>query len=371
VSDCRVCGDRAIAHMHYGGICCYSCKAFFRRAVQSGKDKVYRCKRKGECQVSVVSRRGCQRCRFSKCLAVGMTTSWVLSEEQCTIRFGRNPGKCGRKRHSSGGDEVQGGAQPRQASSAFTEEDAKTVDFMRCVYEASKEMINFSENNNLLWDKIFGKEGKHDFSAKEMSSLVSTVIKKNIFFIEANSFFKSLPASDQRTLLSKNMTEMCHLRGALRFDLTNKSFQWYFNTRDQSVMREEEPRPRGEPREPRQATITEGDIRNFYNSEEAARNILGMTEKIAKTQLPPEVILMMMHVVVFSGDGVVLERGEVASTAQVYYLSLIHRYLQSKLPLEGTARNISQVMAVLVELRESGEKAASAKIGSRNLAAGP
>ena len=135
--------------------------------------------------------------------------------------------------------------------------------------------------------------------------------------------------------------------------------------------------PRGEPREPRQATITEGDIRNFYNSEEAARNILGMTEKIAKTQLPPEVmlvmllvllvlmlvmlmvlvlvmllvlmllvlmllmmllmlllllltpagqvILMMMHVVVFSGDGVVLERGEVASTAQVYYLSLIHR----------------------------------------------
>lgn len=326
--------------------------------MQSGKDKVYRCKRQGDCEVSVASRRGCQRCRFSKCLAVGMTTSWVLSEEQCTIRFGRNPGKCGRKRHSSGGDEAQGGGPPRQPSSAFTEEDAKTVDFMRCVYEASKEMINFSENNNLLMDKIFGKEGKHDFSAKEMSSLVSTVIKKNIFFIEANSFFKSLPASDQRTLLSKNMTEMCHLRGALRFDLTNKNFQWYFNTRDQGALKEEEAR---------QAVITEGDIKNFYNSSEAAKNILGITEKIARTQLPPEVILMMMHVVVFSGDGVVLERGEVASTAQVYYLGLIHRYLQSNLPLEGTARNISQVMAVLVELRESGEKAASAKIGSRSL----
>ena len=36
---------------------------------------------------------------------------------------------------------------------------------------------------------------------------------------QANSFFKSLPASDQRTLLSKNMTEMCHLRGALRYHL--------------------------------------------------------------------------------------------------------------------------------------------------------
>ena len=25
-SNCHVCGDKAIAHMHYGGICCYSCK---------------------------------------------------------------------------------------------------------------------------------------------------------------------------------------------------------------------------------------------------------------------------------------------------------------------------------------------------------
>jgi hypothetical protein len=48
ISDCRVCGDKAIAHMHYGGICCYSCKAFFRRAVQSGKDKKYKCKADGK-----------------------------------------------------------------------------------------------------------------------------------------------------------------------------------------------------------------------------------------------------------------------------------------------------------------------------------
>ena len=94
-------------------------QAFFRRAVQSGKDKVYRCKRSGDCQViqklclilylkthtagqsqpshgiilfklffqvSVASRRSCQKCRFLKCIAVGMTAAWVLSEEQCTIR---------------------------------------------------------------------------------------------------------------------------------------------------------------------------------------------------------------------------------------------------------------------------------------------
>merc|ERR1719317_648834 len=89
VSDCHVCGDRAIAHMHYGGICCYSCKAFFRRAVQNGKDKTYKCKKDSDCEVSVITRRGCQKCRFEKCQEIGMTASWVLSDEQCEIRFGK------------------------------------------------------------------------------------------------------------------------------------------------------------------------------------------------------------------------------------------------------------------------------------------
>ena len=34
----------------------------------------------------MASRRSCQKCRFLKCIAVGMTAAWVLSEEQCTIR---------------------------------------------------------------------------------------------------------------------------------------------------------------------------------------------------------------------------------------------------------------------------------------------
>ena len=35
--DCPVCGDTAVAHFHYGGMCCYSCKAFFRRVVNTNK----------------------------------------------------------------------------------------------------------------------------------------------------------------------------------------------------------------------------------------------------------------------------------------------------------------------------------------------
>ncbi len=31
--NCRVCGDVANDHIHYGGVACYSCRAFFRRSV--------------------------------------------------------------------------------------------------------------------------------------------------------------------------------------------------------------------------------------------------------------------------------------------------------------------------------------------------
>ncbi len=31
--SCHVCGDRAPNHIHYGGIACFSCRAFFRRFV--------------------------------------------------------------------------------------------------------------------------------------------------------------------------------------------------------------------------------------------------------------------------------------------------------------------------------------------------
>ena len=42
----------------------FAIQAFFRRAVQSGKDLRYKCKGDGTCPVTVTNRRGCQKCRF-------------------------------------------------------------------------------------------------------------------------------------------------------------------------------------------------------------------------------------------------------------------------------------------------------------------
>ena len=39
---CRVCGDGAVNHLHYGVVTCFSCRVFFRRAVEKRSHKDYR-----------------------------------------------------------------------------------------------------------------------------------------------------------------------------------------------------------------------------------------------------------------------------------------------------------------------------------------
>jgi len=88
---CTICGEIAPEddkhHLHYGGICCYSCRAFFRRAHQSTKRPNFECKSGGTCQITVKNRRKCQKCRYEKCLNIGMDPRWVLTSDQKKVRF--------------------------------------------------------------------------------------------------------------------------------------------------------------------------------------------------------------------------------------------------------------------------------------------
>lgn len=59
---CGVCGDAARS-MHFGGMACDSCKAFFRRSVQSGAYKSFQCPENENCPISKTNRKVCQFCR--------------------------------------------------------------------------------------------------------------------------------------------------------------------------------------------------------------------------------------------------------------------------------------------------------------------
>uniref|UniRef100_A0A914V3X3 Nuclear hormone receptor HR96 n=1 Tax=Plectus sambesii TaxID=2011161 RepID=A0A914V3X3_9BILA len=75
---CRVCGDKAYSY-NFNVITCESCKAFFRR--NANKEKEIRCPFNDQCDINLVSRRFCQRCRLQKCFKVGMKKEWIMSEE--------------------------------------------------------------------------------------------------------------------------------------------------------------------------------------------------------------------------------------------------------------------------------------------------
>ncbi|KAF2360476.1 Zinc finger nuclear hormone receptor-type, partial [Trinorchestia longiramus] len=68
---CGVCGDRAKS-MHFGGMACDSCKAFFRRSVQGKCWKEFQCLDEKSCTISKKNRKNCQYCRFAKCRSNGM-----------------------------------------------------------------------------------------------------------------------------------------------------------------------------------------------------------------------------------------------------------------------------------------------------------
>ena len=78
--------------LHYGGICCYSCRAFFRRAHQNNKTPHFICKKNNSrssssagssnegqrsrpayqyCGVDVTTKRQCQSCRHNRCIDIG------------------------------------------------------------------------------------------------------------------------------------------------------------------------------------------------------------------------------------------------------------------------------------------------------------
>ena len=82
---CRVCGDKASEHIHYGSTVCYSCRAFFRRIAVKGTEPTV-CNKismeVGQCPMTKKMRHLCPFCRFNKCVQVGMKTSWVMTKDE-------------------------------------------------------------------------------------------------------------------------------------------------------------------------------------------------------------------------------------------------------------------------------------------------
>ncbi|XP_075147523.1 nuclear hormone receptor HR96 [Haematobia irritans] len=80
---CSVCGDKALGY-NFNAVTCESCKAFFRRNALTKKQ--FTCPFNQNCEITVVTRRFCQKCRLKKCLDIGMKSENIMSEEDKMIK---------------------------------------------------------------------------------------------------------------------------------------------------------------------------------------------------------------------------------------------------------------------------------------------
>ncbi|SPP80352.1 nuclear hormone receptor HR96 [Drosophila guanche] len=81
--NCAVCGDKALGY-NFNAVTCESCKAFFRRNALAKKQ--FTCPFNQNCDITVVTRRFCQKCRLKKCLDIGMKSENIMSEEDKLIK---------------------------------------------------------------------------------------------------------------------------------------------------------------------------------------------------------------------------------------------------------------------------------------------
>ena len=196
VRPCHVCGELAGRHSYYGGECCPSCRAFFRRSVQSGYNDTYCCVKDNDCEVTLRTRKNCQFCRYNKCLAIGMKTTWVLSEEERKEKFdGR---KINRKRKLS-----------KDASGECEEEDDPVVDNNLITDD---EML---ELNELLRVSGHNDQSKLDMDVELIRSIIKYVKTSEflfyILFYRLIAFRYPLPAEGQsqmREVLSRRFRKL-------------------------------------------------------------------------------------------------------------------------------------------------------------------
>lgn len=203
IRPCKVCGERAGKHSYYGGEVCPSCRAFFRRSVQSGYNATYCCVRDGNCEVTLKTRKNCQFCRYKLCLACGMKTTWVLTEEERKQKF---EGRGKRKRVSEdGGDGDNIDGDLANTNNCINEEEMLEINDLvknSGYYEISK--VNDMETS-LIRDIIRMIAFSHRLPSTGQKQLKDVLAKRFRKIAKKLREFQLLSFKDREEILTQNV----------------------------------------------------------------------------------------------------------------------------------------------------------------------
>ena len=200
VRPCQVCGEMAGRHSYYGGEVCPSCRAFFRRSVQSGYNNSYCCVRDGNCTVTLKTRKNCQFCRYKLCLKSGMKTTWVLSEEERRKKFeGRNMKRGKRKINDDDCEDDDSNDEAAKKSFKVISEDEmlEVTDLVRSTGYYEKSKVNDMETS-LIRDIIRMVAFRHALPLAGQQQLRNVLTRRFEKIAKKIKDYEVLPYEDKK-----------------------------------------------------------------------------------------------------------------------------------------------------------------------------
>ncbi|KAG7158604.1 uncharacterized protein LOC121878292 [Homarus americanus] len=313
---CGVCGDGARS-MHFGGMACDSCKAFFRRSVQSGAYKTFQCPDTETCTISKQNRKICQYCRFKKSQENGMEINWVMSE---TDRMMLWKNRLAKQRH------VQ---EEKMKEKVYG-------DLPRSLDPVEADVL---KNLTALQDSTFMSipypEDCYGDSVEALANLFVCICKKLGMFFQKVEDFQNVCKTDQSILLKNGIGMSIYLHGAYMYDYENEMWPAECNKDALKI-----------------PPVTLATLQKFTVLPEAFEAIMKFYNKYAR-ELKDEIILALICVIAFyQPDDPQFRYPDKIQEIQLKYLEFLRHYLKAKEGEIGVKVTFPRLLVGLADVRE-------------------
>lgn len=320
---CGVCGDVAKS-MHFGGLSCDSCKAFFRRSVQNNAHKGFTCPYEKKCVIAVSSRKACQYCRFQKCLSIGMEKGWVMTEEE------RRKMMQQRQEKKMKEEQKKFSVTSSTEKYTLTEEEQTEISIIVSLYKKAYQDVPYEENC------------PQDGPSGVMSPWM-TFCQRIGYFFSLFREFADLPSSDQALLLKTAITSACIIMGSVVYD--SDTGRWP---------------SKGISRSGFVPNVTSQNVERFVPAELMTR-VEHFFRKFQQVCPDETMAMILILVALYSPELMGLEAKDTIQALQDRYTRILHKYVGWKYK-EQSALMFPKVIVSLADIRELAERTSQMRI---------
>lgn len=328
---CGVCGDKAKS-MHFGGLSCDSCKAFFRRAVHNDAFTNFTCPYDGNCVINIASRKCCQYCRYKKCTSIGMERAWVMSEEDRAQLMKQRA----ERRAKQGEDSKKGLKEGKRELLPYEPDMATMLNYM--TEQERDEVEQAVRNYQLAYHDVPYKNDLKQFNVGRPSvqiiNMFTTVVRRFAYFARLFPDFCELPSQDQGSLLRGGILEMSLIRGVQSFDTDNNRWP---NTKEQIY--KDAP------------TLRVEDMKKLVSCELYDMH-MKFIFSMKDLNVDEPVMMMLLLIVLFTSDRPGLQETARIQARQDHYLQLIRKYMNWRYGPHNATIMYPRLLIKLTDLRE-------------------